>query len=558
MDPLCQSFNIDIGQGDAAIGPIDSALHVQATFAQTMNTDSSTKRRFLRRHFSAARSGEYRFVVCLANDAKLVGPFPIRCVRVIKPEEDPERAAVIYPDDVESAQWRCRIAGMMYSCSAATADRDIMKTCEKPVVTRTYGERKAFGIDQYPGRRLRNLRCFGRMQSSEQQKHGAAKSPAKTDCVGNQYAQFHVKSGPQTLAHLLIRTLIALCATCLAGVSSAAVFPMPPPGSNMVGTLQVVTIANPESTLLDIARHFDLGYHEITAANPAVSAWVPKVGTRIIVPTEFILPPGPYEGIVVNIPQRRLFYFTGKSHDKPTQVITFPVSISRAGWSTPLGKTRIVAKYRDPSWIVPDSIQEEHLHEGETDYPSYFPPGPDNPMGMLALETGFPMIFIHGTNKPWGVGMRTSHGCLHLYPEDAAYLFPRVKSGTPVRIIDQPHTIGVRDGVLYMGSSEPVSEYPNELSTANRAVAALFPYTGQNAVNTLAHFEIDWPRVFTVATAHRYLPLPISRNAPDQEHILESISAEPYVYKPYDSAANNAAPPMEELQHMESANHAIE
>jgi len=324
---------------------------------------------------------------------------------------------------------------------------------------------------------------------------------------------------------------------------------MPPLGSNMVGALQAITVANPETTLLDIARHFDLGYHEITAANPAVSEWLPKVGTKVLIPTEFILPSVPYKGIVVNIPQRRLFYFVPPSHDKPAKVITFPISISRPSWKTPLGKTRIVNKLDNPAWRVPKSIREEHIRDGELDYPAYFPPGPDNPMGMLALQTGFSEIFIHGTNRPWGVGMRTSHGCLHLYPEDAAYLLPRVAPGTPLLIIDQPHTVGIKNGVLYMSSAEPVSEYRTKLAPGSRAVAALAPY-GRQSAGALEYDEIDWVRVLAVATAFRYLPLPIRNGAPTLDQILRSLNAPPYTYGPYPDSANNAAPPTKELQQM--------
>lgn len=315
----------------------------------------------------------------------------------------------------------------------------------------------------------------------------------------------------------------------------------------MIGSLRVVTIANPNTTLLDIARHFDLGYHEITAANPTTSAWVPKVGTKVIIPAEFILPPGPQEGIVVNIPQRRLFYFTHQSgaKGKLAQVITFPVSIARAGWKTPLGLTRITAMHQDPSWFVPNSIRAEHLLEGEVEFPTYFPPGPDNPMGMLALQTGFPGIFIHGTNRPWGVGMRVSHGCLHLYPEDAAYLFSRVKVGTPVRFIDQPHTVGLRDGVLYLSSSELMGEYPNELSPANRADEALLYYQSTHFSGAPTQLGIDWPRVSEVAMAHRYLPIPVSRGAPKLDQMIESIIPEPYDFEPYGDSANNGIPPAE-------------
>lgn len=352
---------------------------------------------------------------------------------------------------------------------------------------------------------------------------------------------------------MLARALVALGTACLSVAAPAAMFPMPPPGSNMIGSLQAITIANPDTTLLDIARHFNLGYHEITAANPTVSEWVPKVGTKVLIPTEFILPPGPYKGIVINIPQRRLFYFIPPSQNQPAAVITFPISISRPGWKTPLGKTRIVAKHRDPSWSVPKRIREEHLRDGgDEDYPTYFPPGPDNPMGMLALQTGFSKIFIHGTNRPWGVGMRTSHGCLHLYPEDAAYLFPIIEPGTPVRIINEPHTVGVKNGVLYLSSSEPVNEYANKQSPAQHATVALSPYTRQKSADAPVHREIDWSRVAAVTAAHRYLPLPIQHGDPDLKQILQSLNAPAYTYEPYPSSANNAAPPTEELQRRDS------
>lgn len=328
----------------------------------------------------------------------------------------------------------------------------------------------------------------------------------------------------------------------IAAFASAATYSMPPAGSNMIGKLQVVTITKPKTTLLDIARHFDIGQDEIVAANPNVSVWLPKVGSKVIVPTEFILPPGAREGIVINIPQRRLFYFIKATRTEAAQVITYPVSISRPGWDTPLGQTRIVAKHRDPAWFVPKSVREEHRRDGENDYPTYFPPGPDNPMGMLALQTGFSQIFIHGTNKPWGVGMRMSHGCLHLYPEDAADLFPRIKVGTPVRIIDEPHTVGVRDGALYLSSTEPVAEYKNQLSSLKRAEAVLRPYSNGEA-DDCPDDEVDWQRVTEAAQAYRFLPVPVSLAAPDLEQIVASTKTEAYTAEPYGDSANNAIPP---------------
>jgi len=318
-----------------------------------------------------------------------------------------------------------------------------------------------------------------------------------------------------------------------------ATFPLPTDGSNIVGQLQVVT-ADSRNTLLDIARHFDLGFLEITVANPGVSTWLPGEGTPIVVPTEFILPPKPWQGIVLNIPQRRLYYFPRPKANEPATVVTFPIGTARPGWPTPLGTTRITGKYKDPAWFVPQSIREEHRKQGEFDFPEYFPPGPDNPMGMLAMGTGFDKIFIHSTNRPWGVGMRVSHGCIRLYPEDAAQLFPDLPVGAPVRFINQPVLVGVRDGLLYLSVSKPVGEYPDDIdSLLLRAIDAVALYRQTQGIAP----EIDWARVRQAVHAARMLPVPVSVGAPSLEDTVSSVRPEKYDCAPYGIEANQGLPP---------------
>jgi L,D-transpeptidase ErfK/SrfK len=313
----------------------------------------------------------------------------------------------------------------------------------------------------------------------------------------------------------------------------SATFFLPTDGSNIVGQIQVVT-ADSRNTLLDIARHYDLGYEEITVANPGVSIWLPGEGTPVVVPTEFILPPRPWRGIVVNIPQRRLYYFPRHKPKERATVVTLPIGIARPGWPTPLGTTRIIGKHKDPSWFVPKSIQEEQRRLGEANFPDYFPPGPNNPMGMLALETGFAQIFIHGTNRPWGVGMRVSHGCLHLYPEHAAYLFPEVAVGTPVRIINQPVMVGDRDHLLYLSVFEPEDEYPGEqVNLIEKAMDALALYDA----------PVDWKRVEHVVNGKKIVPVPVSVGAPSLDEIIASTKPEKYEFEPYGIEANDAMPP---------------
>ena len=172
--------------------------------------------------------------------------------------------------------------------------------------------------------------------------------------------------------------------------------------------------------------------------------------------------------------------------------------------------------------------------QGEANFPDYFPPGPNNPMCMLALETGFAGIFIHGTNRPWGVGMRVSHGCIHLYPEHAASLFPEVPVGTPVRIINQPVLVGDRNHLPYLSVFEPVDGYPDDRgSLLAQAMDAL----------TLYDTPVDWDRVEQVVDARRIVPTPVSAGAPSLDDILALIKPEQYDLEPYGIDANDAMPP---------------
>ena len=178
-----------------------------------------------------------------------------------------------------------------------------------------------------------------------------------------------------------------------------------------------------EDTLSDIARRFNLGYDEVVNANPGVDPVAARApARRIVLPTQFVLPDAPHEGIVVNLAALRLYYFPKAAKSEPRQVITYPIGIGMVGWATPTGTTKIVSKRKDPFWTPPASVRKEHAAEGDI-LPARVPPGPDNPLGAFAMNLGWPSYLMHGTNKPAGVGMRASHGCIRLYPEDIATLF---------------------------------------------------------------------------------------------------------------------------------------
>ena len=345
----------------------------------------------------------------------------------------------------------------------------------------------------------------------------------------------------------VLLTLVVLILS-LVGVNQRVVsssFELPQDGSTVVGRVRVLAPSS-DNTLVDIARHFNLGHHEIIGANPGVNVWLPGVGVDVVVPGQFILPPKPWEGVVINIPQRRLFYFPEAEEGQAPQVMTFPVSIAREGWSTPLGLTQVIAKHKDPAWFVPSSIRKEKFEEGELDFPTYFPPGPNNPMGMLAIQIGFPGIFIHGTNRPWGVGMRVSHGCLHLYPEDAALLFPTIKAGTSVRVIDQPFLVGVLGDRLLMTSYKPISEYGETDSAFTRAVIALAPYIRQRSDENKLIYDVEWKKVDGLLENQQTVPLDILVGAESGREKIAGLMVELYDFPPYDIDANDARPPGEE------------
>jgi L,D-transpeptidase ErfK/SrfK len=280
-------------------------------------------------------------------------------------------------------------------------------------------------------------------------------------------------------------------------------FLLPPDDTDVVGDVQFTTTRY-EDTLLDIARRYDLGYEEIVAANPGVDPWLPGEDTRVVLPTQFVLPAGRREGLVLNLASKRLFYYPHPAPGEPAEVITHPVGIGREGWLTPQGTVHITQKIVKPAWTVPESVRKEHAELGEP-LPRVVPPGPDNPLGDFAMRLSLPRYLIHGTNQPYGVGLRVSHGCVRLYPEDIARLFPRVPVGTQVRIINEPYLAGWRDGQLYLEAHEPLAEdakrWNGSLKAMEQAVARK---TADGSV------EISWDKARTVAREARGIPVPIA------------------------------------------------
>lgn len=247
---------------------------------------------------------------------------------------------------------------------------------------------------------------------------------------------------------------------CMAGLSTAAAnqYAVPSAGNDVIGEVVSVQISGRE-TLLDLARRHGLGYEEITNANPGVDAWLPGVGTEVVVPKRRLLPVAPREGIVINLPEHRLYWYPPAGAGETPVVWTFPVSIGKMDWNTPLGSTRVVSKIKDPTWTPPQSVRDEHARRGDI-LPAVVPAGPDNPLGQFAMRLGIPggAYLIHGTNRPAGVGMQVTHGCMRLYPEDIERLFGMVAVNTPVRIVNQPYKWGWHNGELLVEVHPPLQE----------------------------------------------------------------------------------------------------
>ena len=298
-----------------------------------------------------------------------------------------------------------------------------------------------------------------------------------------------------------MKSLFAILSVFLSWqTASATTFYLPTPTSRVVGH-NLIVYSNYEDTLLDIARRFDIGYKEISAANPEVDVWLPGDQQEVFIPNQFILPDAPHEGIVINLAEMRLFYYPKAKAGERQTVITHPIGIGREGWETPLGKTRITEKKKDPTWTPTASILKEHEEKGDP-LPKVVPAGPENPLGAYAMRLGIPGYLLHGTNKPFGVGMRVSHGCIRLYPEDIEHLFGQVAVNTPVLLVYQPYKAAWENGRLYLEAHQEHNGRVEVDSTVVRksmvdAIVGSVPHTFS---------EEDWAFINRVAEqAHGYV-----------------------------------------------------
>ena len=307
--------------------------------------------------------------------------------------------------------------------------------------------------------------------------------------------------------------LLALVTTVIVGCSSLAGFGWHPLayGSDspfVVGRMQRHRIAGKE-TLLDLTRSHGLGYAELVAANPGVDAWLPGEGTVVELPTAHLLPvdrrkPRP-RGLLINLADQRLYYFPD---DRRLPIESFAIGVSRDGWTTPLGSTRVVRKRESPIWYPTRSAKRE-----DPTLPDVVRAGPENPLGAFALYLDWPRYLIHGTNEPDGVGRRVSRGCIRLYPEGIERVFAMTEIDTPVRVIHEPVKIARIEGEVYLEVHPTLDELveletkgllsprrPDDLRERIREVAG-----------EAASERIDWRLAYRTAAERRGVPVRITR-----------------------------------------------
>ena len=287
---------------------------------------------------------------------------------------------------------------------------------------------------------------------------------------------------------------------------------------DVVGVVQVVR-ATKDDTLSDIARRFNVGYEELLRANPKVDPWLPGEGREIVVPTQFILPDAPRTGLVINIAAMRIFYYPPVKRGERAIVITHPIGIGKVGWRTPEGVTKIVRRQKDPTWRVPESVRKEHHDNGE-DLDPVIGPGPENPLGKYAFYLQWPSYLIHGTNKPAGVGLRSSHGCIRLYPEDIEQFYDLVPIGTQVRVVNQPFVFGWRDAQLYMQPFDVLEDDTRDWAKAQRKLLSSSLAARLQRELQAQKERVDWSLIASLASNPRGVPVPITDSAATMEQVL--------------------------------------
>ncbi|MGM8432038.1 L,D-transpeptidase [Enterobacter cloacae] len=285
------------------------------------------------------------------------------------------------------------------------------------------------------------------------------------------------------------RNVLGCLAALLISQSVQAVsYPLPPAGSRLVGSAQVITVPDHNTLPLEaFAAQHGQGLSNMLEANPGVDPFLPQSGIRLVVPQQLILPDTVRKGIVVNVAEMRLYYYPPGSNT----VEVFPIGIGQAGRETPRNwVTAVERKQEGPTWSPTPNTRREYAKEGKT-LPAFVPAGPDNPMGLYALYIGR-LYAIHGTNSNFGIGLRVSQGCIRLRNNDIKYLFDNVSPGTRVQLIDQPVKVTTEpDGSRWVEVHEPLSRNRAEFESTNKVPLPITPALRAQLINEGAGAELE-------------------------------------------------------------------
>lgn len=271
----------------------------------------------------------------------------------------------------------------------------------------------------------------------------------------------------------------------------------------LIGRAQEYRIAA-KDTLLDVARNAGVGFNEVQDANPGVDEWIPAPGTNVEVPTRWILPATRQRGIVVNVPEMRLYFYPQRTvPGEPVRVRTWAVAIGDPDTPTPRGTFAIRSKDENPTWYVPDSIPRSERPQ------RVVPPGPDNPMGAYRIRLSRGLYAIHGTNVPWAIGRDTTRGCIRLYPEDIAELYALVRPGMQGEFVYEPIKLGEQDGRVFVevhddiyGRYRSLEREAMRLVQAKRLGARVDAARLRAAVLGRAGVPVDVTRQVEIGSAH--------------------------------------------------------
>ncbi|MFH7929115.1 L,D-transpeptidase [Enterobacter roggenkampii] len=284
------------------------------------------------------------------------------------------------------------------------------------------------------------------------------------------------------------KALGCLAALLISQSVQAVSYPLPPAGSRLVGSSQVITVPDHNTLPLEaFAAQYGQGLSNMLEANPGVDPFLPKSGTRLVIPQQLILPDTVREGIVVNVAEMRLYYYPPGSNT----VEVLPIGIGQAGRETPRNwVTAVERKQVGPTWSPTPNTRRAYAAEGKT-LPAFVPAGPDNPMGLYAIYIGR-LYAIHGTNSNFGIGLRVSQGCIRLRNNDIKYLFDNVPVGTRVQLIDRPVKVTTEpDGSRWVEVHEPLSRNRAEFESTRKVPLPISAAQRTQLINEGAGAELE-------------------------------------------------------------------